>query len=87
MAKERIYAFDLLKIFASLAVVLVHISSSRFLQHDVTSFDWQVFNLWDSACRWCVPVFVMVSGALLLNPNKKIDIASMVKKYIPRLLI
>ena len=23
----------------------------------------------DSAARWCVPVFVMISGALLLTPN------------------
>lgn len=28
---------------------------------------WWAANLWDAFCHWCVPVFVMISGALLLG--------------------
>ena len=28
---------------------------------------WWSANLWDSFAHWCVPVFVMLSGALLLG--------------------
>jgi hypothetical protein len=31
---------------------------------------WWIANLTDSAGRWCVPVSVMVSGALLLDPRR-----------------
>jgi surface polysaccharide O-acyltransferase-like enzyme len=31
---------------------------------------WHLSNAIDAATRWCVPVFVMLSGALLLNPQK-----------------
>ena len=36
---------------------------------------------------WAVPIFVMVSGALLLNPNKEISIHTILFKYIKRMLI
>lgn len=31
---------------------------------------WSVFNVYNSLVRWCVPVFVMLSGAFLLDPKK-----------------
>lgn len=62
---------DLLRIAASVAVVCVHAAGATVMarapQRDMA---WWVANLMDSASRWCVPVFVMVTGALLLRPSR-----------------
>lgn len=40
-------------------------------------------NLW----QWCVPIFVMITGVLFLNPHKEITIEKLIKKYIFRILL
>src|SRR5216117_2766854 len=56
---------------AALAVVILHVSAGVVRGvSDVTSAAWWIGNIVDSAMRWCVPVFVMISGALLLDPAK-----------------
>ncbi|EMH1199379.1 acyltransferase family protein [Serratia marcescens] len=58
------------RIIAILAVVLLHVSSRVITWSELGSNDWWYANLYDSLVRWCVPVFVMISGALLLAPEK-----------------
>ena len=53
---------------------------------DNFNFDWNVQNIYDSAVRWCVPVFVMISGALFLNPKKQISIKKIYTKNIVRII-
>nr|WP_308217632.1 acyltransferase family protein [Paenalcaligenes niemegkensis] len=63
---------DTARWLAALAVVLLHCAAvplTRALDHG--SVDWQWANVYDAATRWCVPVFVMISGVLLLNPDKQ----------------
>ena len=86
MEKERIIWFDLLKIFAILAVVFLHSASFIFIEEPLFSNGWHVSNIYDSLVRFCVPIFIMVSGALFLNDNKDIDIKKLYKKNIVRLL-
>lgn len=55
---------------AALAVVLLHAAASAVTDSSLLgSSGWWAANLFDSATRWCVPVFVMLSGALLLAPG------------------
>ena len=62
---------DAARWMAALAVVLLHCAALPLTQAaDYGSTDWQWANVYDAASRWCVPVFVMISGALLLNPSK-----------------
>ena len=67
--KERIISFDVLRILASFGVVLLHASSQHFYD-SFPSDMWIIGNIYHSFLRWCVPVFVMISGALFLNPKK-----------------
>lgn len=54
---------------AALAVVLLHAAASAVTDKSLLgSSGWWAANLFDAATRWCVPVFVMLSGALLLAP-------------------
>lgn len=83
---SRVIYLDLLKIFAVFSVVFLHVAVARFGWAPVTSFEWAVFNFYDSLVRFCVPVLIMASGATFLNPNKEIPIKTLYSKYILRMV-
>lgn len=61
-------ALDGLRSLAAAAVVALHAAALQLgSQPRSNSLDWWAANLLDSASRWCVPVFVMISAALLLG--------------------
>lgn len=71
-AREDTGWLDLARAIAIIAVVLVHavapaVNGTWVAEGGAT---WWIANVTDSAGRWCVPVFVMVSGALLLDPRR-----------------
>ncbi len=60
-----------MRVSACLAVILLHLSATIVMEQELLgTLDWYVASLIDAATRWCVPVFVMLSGALLLDPQK-----------------
>lgn len=71
---------DILRITASYAVVLLHTVSKKIGAGGV-------FFVYDGLVRWAVPMFVMISGALLLDPNKEITIAGLWKKNILKMIL
>ena len=75
------------RILAIYAVVLLHVASAVERGSDIGTEYWWFGNIYESAVRWCVPVFVMVSGALLLDPNKKEDLLTFYKKRFSRILV
>ncbi len=82
----RTVYFDHLRVFATFAVIILHISSSRnWYTADVNGSEWQVLNFYDSLSRWSVPVFLMISGSLFLN--REIPLKKMYSKYILRLAV
>lgn len=83
MEKERIVYFDFLRIFAALSVVLAHIV---YFHNPIGTDDYSVY-LYKDITGYCIPVFVMISGALFLDPIKNITINKILKKYIPRIMI
>lgn len=76
---------DYLRVFATFAVMVIHVAAQNWYGTEVTGFAWNAFNLYDSAARWSVPVFVMISGALFLS--RDIDVRKLYGKYILRLVI
>lgn len=72
---ERYERLDAARWLAALAVVLLHSAAQSLTPATVYGSEaWIASNLYDSAARWCVPVFVMISGALLLDPDKPEDL-------------
>ena len=65
----------------------LHVAASNWLAVSVRSFEWQVLNFYDAVARCGVPIFVMISGALFLNPDKNIPIRKIYFKYILRIII
>lgn len=70
---NRTYYYDLLRILASFAVVIIHISSQNWHNAEVDSLAWNMFNIYDSIARWAVPIFTMLSGALFLNGSQTME--------------
>lgn len=82
---QRIIAFDVMRIVAIFAVIWLHFSSQRF-NLSFPSTEWEIRNVYDSMVRWGVPVFVMISGALFLDSNKKLSIKKLYTKNILRII-
>ena len=75
------------RIAAAFAVVVLHVSAIVVLNRDFGTSAWWAGNIFEVLVRWSVPVFVMISGALLLAPGKAESIAVFYKHRIARILI
>ncbi len=83
--KNRTIYFDYLRVFAMLAVMVLHISGQNCYNSDVNGLSWPTFNFYNSIVRWGVPVFTMISGALFLG--RDIPLKKIYSKYILRLAV
>lgn len=81
------YSLDLIRIFASFLVILIHTCAIHFYSLAPSSPEWQVFNFYDTLSRSCVPLFFMISGALFLSRKKPIDLPRFFSKNILHLFI
>lgn len=62
---------------------MCHVSAFIVLKYpDANTLEFQMGNIPNGICRACIPLFVMLSGALLLNENKKFDTKSFYKKSL-----
>ncbi len=81
---ERTVYLDYLRVAGIFAVIILHLAAQNWACTDVNQFTWQVFNFFDSIVRWCVPIFVMISGALFLG--REIPIKTLYSKYVLRMV-
>lgn len=82
--QETIY-LDYLRIIATIAMIALHVSAPGFLGADIHTYEWETANIFDSCVRWCVPVFVMISGTLFLD--RDIPTKTIYGKYISRIVV
>ena len=68
---NRIISYDVMRIFAAVAVVMIHSVAEFIKDCPVMSIDYAVMNIIDSITRFSVPLFVMISGALILDEEKE----------------
>ena len=47
MKKEKIVYFDYLRVFATIAVIVIHVASQKWSEFGVKSFEWNVLNFYD----------------------------------------
>ena len=82
--QQSISYIGALRVLATGLVILIHASTGYLNQFHAASFDWHYANILNSFSRFSVPLFVMISGALLLN--KREDITLFYKKRMSRIL-
>ena len=86
--KNSLEYVNALRVLSVLAVVFMHVSSPLVEGiRDIHSVNWWVAIIYDSASRWAVPIFVFISGALLLDPAKDEPIKTFFKKRAGRILV
>ena len=79
---ERKLYLDLLRVIAIAAVVMIHVSAD-YVIYPGNTMDFTIGNIFDSISRLGVPLFLMVSGALILDENREFNC----KKKILTLLL
>lgn len=77
---------DYLRIFACFMVIFLHVSVQNWKEVEVTGGAWQAFNLYDSAVRSCVPLFLMLSGKLLLSRTEHFSMKKIFSRNMVKLL-
>jgi surface polysaccharide O-acyltransferase-like enzyme len=84
----KVIYIDCLRIFAAYAVILLHAAAPLLLHmKQGNTIQFMEGNLIDSATRWCVPIFFMISGALLLNSKRDFNLLFFLKKRFSKVLI
>lgn len=82
---SRILCFDVMNVLACFAVVVQH-HNSHMHSFD-GSFSWAVSLVLECLCYWSVPIFLMVSGANLLDYRKKYDTPTFFRKRFLRVAV
>lgn len=84
-AKNKTYylKYDIIRIVAIFLVLLVH-TAAYWVSYSVGTFsaDFVTGNIFLGLSRAGVPLFIMLSGALLLNENRKFDTVTFYKKSL-----
>ena len=76
---------DALRLLCLFAIVMIHIVSGAWADELVASAAWRALNVFDALSRFGVPGFVMISGALLLDPARPVTLRDLYLRRIPRL--
>ncbi|MFE4227731.1 acyltransferase [Arthrobacter sp. NPDC056886] len=87
VASTRDYSLDILRILSICGVVAIHLFAYVLGHSEPQSRNWWLAAGMDIPFVWVVPVFVMISGALLLAPQKQVqEPRSFYRKRAVRLL-
>lgn len=80
MKEKRILYLDGLRLVSALAVVVIHLSATGYSRALSGSYEWVVCLCYNGLARFAVPVFVMISGAMYLDPGRVVIMKHMVQK-------
>jgi surface polysaccharide O-acyltransferase-like enzyme len=78
---------DLIRVVAIVGVILLHASNDLTIQqmNTLEIFRWTTVDVYQSIGRLGVPLFVMLTGALLLQPSKNESLSAFFKKRWARI--
>jgi len=85
--KERYDYMDWLRVLAIFSVVGIHVVAQHVTNYNKAPNVWWYGNLIDSALRVSVPIFFMISGALLLTRTKEEKLHVFFKKRFSKVVI
>ncbi|MDP9250245.1 MAG: acyltransferase family protein [Chloroflexota bacterium] len=85
-AQTTVAWIDAARVVAILAVISIHVVAPLFSSRALLPLNWWVGNVVDSAARWSVPLFVMISGALLLHADLADTPAAFYRRRLARIL-
>ena len=84
--ENNIEWLDSLRALAIIGVIMIHISSPVVkMSYGGNMIYWWIGNIINSSIRFAVPVFLMISGATMLN--RKYKLGEFYKKRMMRVLL
>lgn len=84
-ASAHVGYFDGLRAMATVCVIYMH-TAAELLRTEVC-FRWDLINICTSFAFTAVPLFIMMSGYLLLSSERTTDVGFLLKRRLPRLAV
>ena len=84
------YDISIMRIVATIAVIFLHTCntiSNNASSYDLMNGELLFFTTGNYLMNWAVPVFMMITGALLLKRDKEISYGSCIGKYCKRIFL
>ena len=88
LSSQKPYFFyaDVMRTAGIIMIIFIHVSSRIIEMYGrIDYLEWWLANIVNSSARWSIPAFVMLSGALLLSPDKHIDNVQFFRKRFKRI--
>lgn len=87
--RTSIKQFPYIRVWACFAIVILHtvFASTVYFADTMTKTEQTVSQLVCDQLMWAVPCFLMVTGALLLSPQRQVPWEKLFKKYIKRIAL
>lgn len=88
VTRKTIFYIDFLRFIAVIAVIAIHVLAPlRDLYSETSEFNWLAAAGINSLSRWAVPVFMLISGALLLSTEKPFHCERYLSKRLSKIAI
>ena len=88
LSGQRQTNFDVVRVFACVAVITAHVSTWVIYNNpSLENPQWWISNFFDAAMRWPVPVFIMVTGALLIPKARATTVQNFWRQRLPRVIV
>jgi surface polysaccharide O-acyltransferase-like enzyme len=86
--KHYLPSFGYLRITACLAIVLLHnlFAAGVYYKDTITQHETLYSAIGEHLLMWAVPCFLMVTGALLLDPAREVSFRKLTGKYLRRMV-
>lgn len=85
MERKRIDYFDVLRVLSMFGVIFMHVAAAPLRSGMGRS--WLFFHIPTSFFFTAVPIFFMISGALLLSDPRTRDASGFYRRHLPKLLV
>ena len=86
--RQKVVFFDVLRCVAAMAVVTIHVLGPyREQLGEISDSAWITATTFNSFSRWAVPVFIMITGALMLSDTREFDLRYYVRRRLGKVLV
>mgnify|MGYP000569081459 CR=1 FL=1 len=88
VSRPDIFYIHLLRAVAATAVIAIHVLGPyRFMYQQIPFDAWYSATAINSLSRWAVPIFMMITGALLIRPDQQLDLPLFFRKRLLKVLV
>ncbi|MDD1781991.1 acyltransferase family protein [Enterovibrio sp. ZSDZ35] len=86
--QKKIFYIEMLRVIAAVAVIAIHVLGPyRYLSGGIPDVDWVTAIAINGASRWAVPVFIMITGALLLSDTRPFSASLFLRRRVMKVFV